>query len=394
MFRKRINAGIGAAYVAALLVLLAIYFWGDVEPIPKFLAKLSILILVAGAVFLLTSVKFFGLETTRRLCINLALTGVILALCLAVAEAATRYGYRDVTTTNIGCGYFSKRWQQKSPPRLNRWHFRERDFSVAPPDGVYRIAVVGDSITYGQGLPESDRMTNLLEHRLNQVGGGYEVLNFGQRGAETVHHIDFLRDAVLDIDPDFILLQWYVNDVEGRDKRGRPSGLTLAPSDMLHIILLDRSALYCLGQMAWNQIVAYLAVASSYDAYMIARFGDPESPDYQAYRKQLTTLIELARERGIPMGIMLYPGTAFLRGQPDAYRLAFLHDRVLETCAEYGILCLDLRDTLKTVEDPRLLELSVFDAHPSALNNRLMTEAVFQTYKETWGVDSRLQATE
>ena len=74
--------------------------------------------------------------------------------------------------------------------------------------------------------------------------------------------------------------------------------------------------------------------------------------------------------------------------------LTFLHDRVFQICAGYGILCMDLRDTFKTVEDWRSLELSVFDNHPSALNNRLMTVAVFQTFKETWGIDAQLLTTD
>ncbi len=91
------------------------------------------------------------------------------------------------------------------------------------------------------------------------------------------------------------------------------------------------------------------------------------------------------------MGMMLYPGVSFLRVEPSAYMLSFLHDRVLETCARYGISCLDLRDTFKTIEDWRSLEVSVFDAHPSALNNRLMTEAVLQTFGEAWKVGGRLK---
>jgi hypothetical protein len=66
---------------------------------------------------------------------------------------------------------------------VNRFGFRERDFQLEKPANVYRITVIGDSLTFGNGIEEQDRVSNLLEQRLNadQNRGNvdYEVLNFG-----------------------------------------------------------------------------------------------------------------------------------------------------------------------------------------------------------------------
>jgi hypothetical protein len=50
-------------------------------------------------------------------------------------------------------------------------------------------------------------MTNILEEQLNRDEGKYEVLNFGRKGANTIDHIEFLRDAVIPLRPDFVLLR-------------------------------------------------------------------------------------------------------------------------------------------------------------------------------------------
>jgi lysophospholipase L1-like esterase len=98
----------------------------------------------------------------------------------------------------------------------NSWGFREQEFEMSKPRGVYRIAVIGDSFTYGQGIPEEDRFTELMEKFLNDQMKKYEVLNFGRGGAQTVDEVATLRNIVLRMNPDFILLQWFVNDFEGK----------------------------------------------------------------------------------------------------------------------------------------------------------------------------------
>lgn len=69
-----------------------------------------------------------------------------------MAEMASRYIYRDVTTTSYNTGYFAERWRKRNRPQINRWGFRERNLELHPLVGTCRIALVGDSITYGQGI--------------------------------------------------------------------------------------------------------------------------------------------------------------------------------------------------------------------------------------------------
>src|SRR5262245_41844844 len=50
----------------------------------------------------------------------------------------------------------------------NRFGFRERDFVTPKPAGVFRIMVLGDSLTWGAGLAPEERYTNLLEKSLSE----------------------------------------------------------------------------------------------------------------------------------------------------------------------------------------------------------------------------------
>ncbi len=54
---------------------------------------------------------------------------------LVVAEYATRWVYRDVTTTADDRGYFTRRWQRTEPAPPNAYGFREREFPARQAPG-------------------------------------------------------------------------------------------------------------------------------------------------------------------------------------------------------------------------------------------------------------------
>lgn len=83
--------------------------------------------------------------------------------------------------------------------RCNSLGYRDHERAVEAADGVFRIVCLGDSFTFGAGVHEADRFTNLLEPLLNESiaehGAApsdgkspprYEVLNFGHSGYNTM----------------------------------------------------------------------------------------------------------------------------------------------------------------------------------------------------------------
>ncbi|MDH3284004.1 MAG: SGNH/GDSL hydrolase family protein, partial [Acidobacteriota bacterium] len=242
----------------------------------RFFSKLTALATLAAFTSYWALVWLQGEEHGRKTFLGLTVMALSTGLSLVAVEFAVRHAYRDVTTTGDNTSYFAQRWRHEHPPVLNALGFREREISERPPPGTYRIAVAGDSFTYGQGILEEDRLTNIVERRLNHSGPRYEVLNFGVPGAETVDHLDIL-ETILTVAPDFVLLQWFVNDVEGRDKSGRPRPFPLLPARarVLTETLHEHSALHFLVNRQWIRLQRGLAWHPSYEAYMRRRFGNP-----------------------------------------------------------------------------------------------------------------------
>ena len=302
-----------------------------------------------------------------------------LVLSIAAAEPMTRILFREVTTSSDNGGFFTRRWFDTGAVHLNSSGYRGREFAAVKPPGTYRIAVVGDSFTYGNGVRQEDRYSDLLQARLP---GHFEVLNFGAPGANTPEHRSLVGHLLADIHPDFVLLQWYVNDMEDDDSSGRPTFHPLAPNRALHNWLNDSSALYTVANMKWAEMQVMLGWTTSYTEYLHRRLGDPNSHDSQIDTGLLRDLIKVCERAHVPIGIVLFPDTAGDLG--DKYPFAYLHERVLGMCREHNLTCLDLREGFALVKDRQLLWANRLDHHPGVLANEIAAVKIFETYAREW----------
>ena len=207
------------------------------------------------------------------------------------------------------------------------------------------------------------------------------------RSAETVDHVRFLRDAVLKVNPDFVLLQWNQNDVEGHDKTDRPVPYRALPSDMMHNNLIRHSAFYYILNDSWIRLQVYLGILETYDDYMLTRFGDENSASSRRARMSLEEFVTLTRDHDIPLGIILFPRITARAG--NEYKLGFLLDRVLALCTEHDVPCLDMRHTYLKVADKKSLWANRLDGHPGFLANKLAADAVLEKFGEIWQIDRR-----
>src|SRR5688572_8277927 len=166
------------------------------------------LTMAIGVVALAISIRLRLSDAAFRAWRNrIILLGVTSALAALAVEAATRFVFRNVTISADNTSFFSRRWI--NDVFFNEHGVRERSFSLQKAANTYRVAVIGDSFTFGNGLPAEERYSDLMEKWLPDR---IEVLNFAIPGNNTPHHLEVLRSRVLAAHPDFVLLQWFVND--------------------------------------------------------------------------------------------------------------------------------------------------------------------------------------
>jgi lysophospholipase L1-like esterase len=308
----------------------------------------------------------------------LALTA--LAASLGAAEFALRAVFRD------------EPWAHGMPQLLhapgdsqerNSLGFDEREFPLRKPPGVYRIAVLGDSLSVS--APRGARLEQVIVERLNArstEGVTYEALNFGRVGADTRAETRILEEAVWQTDPDFVLLEWYVNDLENGDYVDRPHGADLIPFEAIRRAT-NRSLFRWMLQEQFNVLQERLGLLDTYPAYMYRTFGDPANPRWEDAADALREFIDECRAHRTPVAITLHPHLS--PGLPaGAYEFAELHDQVLQLCRRKAVPCVDLRPTFRAYRDYRRFWVSRFDEHPNALAHRLAGERLVEVLGPLW----------
>ncbi|MFP6745085.1 MAG: SGNH/GDSL hydrolase family protein, partial [Alphaproteobacteria bacterium] len=118
-------------------------------------------------------------------------------------------------------GWWTK--EGKAYLRYNEAGFRDHRHTLAKPDGVFRLAVLGDSFTEARALPLGATFWSLAGRGLGACpalsDASVEVLNFGVSGYGTAQQLITLRSSVLVYEPDLVLLAFYSGNDVGNNNR-------------------------------------------------------------------------------------------------------------------------------------------------------------------------------
>jgi len=92
-----------------------------------------------------------------------------------------------------------------------------REYSVAKPHDVHRVAVIGDSFVFGFGVNDDEVISAILENKLNEganvKSSSYEVINFSVSGSGQAEQLVTYRERLLEYNPNDVVLFYYSNDI-------------------------------------------------------------------------------------------------------------------------------------------------------------------------------------
>jgi hypothetical protein len=113
-------------------------------------------------------------------------------------------------------GFMLKPGFKRDQFRHNSLGFRGPEITLRKPKGVYRIACIGGSSTYGHG-PSSEHTTwpRLIETKLRKAypGKPIQVINCGASGYSTFENMPNLALRIVDLQPDLIIIYQSINDM-------------------------------------------------------------------------------------------------------------------------------------------------------------------------------------
>ncbi len=97
--------------------------------------------------------------------------------------------------------------------KISSQGLNDRYFPISKPSDVYRIAVIGDSTSFGWQVGSKNSFPKILERILNeQKDKKFEVINFSVPGYNTSQEFEILKEKVVKFKPDMVILVYCGND--------------------------------------------------------------------------------------------------------------------------------------------------------------------------------------
>src|SRR3990167_4032467 len=179
----------------------------------KDFAPYLIIIFAVVASFIVSAYKISKSQTSqgkKNLMLALCATAFALVLVFSGFEAYLRYVYDE--SDGLGFLRVNQKWHQRHV-EFNNYFRRDRQFDTDKLPGEFRIAVMGDSISFGAGIEKvGDRFSDLLQTKLRADGFNVAVYNLGVSGTDTEIQIkDFTNFKQLKFD--LLIWQYFLNDI-------------------------------------------------------------------------------------------------------------------------------------------------------------------------------------
>jgi lysophospholipase L1-like esterase len=263
------------------------------------------------------------------------------------------------------------------PYDTDRLGFRGPDLSPEPAEGVFRIAVTGDSVAVGSGvlLEESypARLAALLSERSPSTR--YEVVNTGFAGVNAAGAMERLAKAVSAYHPDLLVYGFTVNDIEGPHYDERPptrdwaqSWLTWAqgspPSFLLRLL-----APYLEG--------VYETLFRPGAPLLEFNYFENEAA-WRDFTRALDELAEMARREGICAHLLVFTQLSRL---DQSHRFLRIYAHVAEAARERGITVTQSFPAFEG-RDGKSLWLNPLDSHPNAEGHEILAQVLLAGLQE------------
>ena len=247
--------------------------------------------------------------------------------------------------------------------QTNSLGLRDVERTLIKPAATSRILVLGDSITFGWGVPFGSTFCQLLEKSLNAdppiPGDRFEVVNAGVGNLNTSMEVAYLEKEGLGLQPDLVLLAWFVNDAEPRPLPRRNW-------------CARHSYAYAWLDSAVDAGMRRMCGRPGYREYYEGLYRD-DNPGWEQCRRAIRKLADVCRAGGIACGVVLVPE---LHSLGSGYEFSGVHAAVGKVCEDAGLPVWDLLDVFPADADARGYWVSPGDAHPNAVANELMAAEI------------------
>ncbi len=254
---------------------------------------------------------------------------------------------------------------------INVLGFRDQEYKFRKPTDVFRIIVLGDSVTNGYRVDFDEMYTNRLAVFLNKHRQRYEVMNFGINQYSTVQEIELLKDVGLRMNPDLVILSYVLNDP--------------TPDGSVNDFFRRDKAVSLVYEWVTRRSKAALHVQKPFHPIDGCHYFDYyskmhcDATKWTAVQDAFQEFRALSQQYGFRILLVVFPLLENHKHATfDGYRWISIHKRIVEEATRNGFSSLDLLPHFSK-RTPLDLKVSPTDTlHPNGLGNEIAAAAIYQ----------------
>ena len=259
---------------------------------------------------------------------------------------------------------------------INSLGFRDYEYTLKKPENTFRIAVLGDSFTFGYGILLEDTYVKQLEKKLNNNSKKvYEVLNFGGNGGNTFLEAEYLNNTVLKFEPDLIIVGFFPNDAEAEyisdeeyclKNKETLSRKNLITDSVIYNSLMDR----------FNSIKKKVELKTNFDDedYYFLSLYEESKPGFVCFKEGLKRFSEISKETNIEIVFVIIP---HVKRNP-VYE--FIYDKVGYLVNYYNLTQVNLYPTFEGYTHEDIIDKK--SKHYNQLGNKIIADAIYNFLKK------------
>lgn len=276
--------------------------------------------------------------------------------------------------------YLERVWTGLGEPTI--WHFnelgyRERPIQLNKPKNIFRIVVIGDSVTMGFGVEDFESYPRRLEQILkpktvNPNMTHFEVLNLGIQGYSTNSYLAVLKEDVTKMKPDLVIIGFYSND---------PAEAEASRVDNNYFVLKSIPDLlpFSLNQVFKEKSRFYLLILGRYYSF-IERYQKEYKPseetlnkEWDGINKDLEEIKNVTDRQKIKLVLLGIPNP---KEEVVTDVLSERQKRLKKIAIDSEIIYFDLLDNLRKSSDINSLYLDDLNDHFSPKGNEYAAGAI------------------
>lgn len=286
-------------------------------------------------------------------------------------------------TDNVFQIHTTERWADRHVT-LNAFGFRDYHFFDEKDPKETRIAVLGDSFTWGYGIRNPmDRYSKILETKLaSQCSDPTRIKTYamGIPGRNTRDEFETLTKEASHFKFDSVVLGYYMDDASSEEsvRHFQHCYQRVFSYRRIPILrtLIDRSfAIQYLWVRLYNSFIFPKYAQKCWDTNYASLYQDPEV--WSKHIQMLGKIIEFTKSRHMGLSVVIFPFMNMVGPDYPARRPA---QRLEQFFVDQKIPVVNL-DPLLTSYRPKDVMVSPRDFHANELVNRIAADALYEKIK-------------